>query len=394
MAKYEIVTDIGKKEFESLQALRSWGLKEQGLLACMYRDKDFMSLVNINQSFIEREDQNQSQIERLIRAININYRKCLYVSSESADGKFLIKLYERYNKSQCYQGYAWLLLRSVKYPESINQNVRKPSVDQKNIPPEVIIEVSQYLQGGQEAVQAKEEQFDTLIENITTQSDKIISEIKTSGDDVKSIEEDIRNLLNTNAQQFEDLKQEKEEQFNQLYGTSEKGWGKFNEKVKEEFENLKKAYNEEIQLQAPVKYWKKRIKKSRKNKKLSLIITLVSASIAVLGFLGIAYVEMNTTLSTLPFYKLAFCVFLAIFIIWFVYICVKVYLSFQHLQNEAEQKQVMVQVYLALLKEGASDQQKRALEQVMHRLFEPSFDGLTKEIMPPNLLNIKQLSGK
>ena len=155
---------------------------------------------------------------------------------------------------------------------------------------------------------------------------------------------------------------------------------------KNEMEQLRKTFREEIALRAPAEYWEtKRVGHQ--------LMTRIFGGISFgsIAFSAIALVYfIHDLLGKTPqgqapeSWKVAMLVLIGLFTVWGVRLLVRMFLSHLHLSTDAAERVVMVKTYLSLLEgDQLSDKQDRQL--ILQALFRPASDGIVKdEGLPPS----------
>ncbi len=164
---------------------------------------------------------------------------------------------------------------------------------------------------------------------------------------------------------------------------------------------VQKAFEESMQLQAPVKYWQdKAIKHGVAERKaitrLCLFFPIASILLGLSFWLAGAFVLKQPTGSQGVHPALYVVVsgglaILSTFGLWIGRILTKLYLSEHHLRNDASERAVMTTTYLALTRENAASETDRQI--ILTALFRNSPDGIVKDDGPSDI-NIATLLSK
>jgi hypothetical protein len=149
---------------------------------------------------------------------------------------------------------------------------------------------------------------------------------------------------------------------------------------KEEMEQLRKTFREEIALRAPADYWETK----RKDHQLMGRITGGLSFAAIAGSaVGLGFFVHDLLSNTLPgvapeSWKVAMLVLVGLFTVWGIRLVVRMFLSNLHLATDAAERVVMVRTYLSLLEgdrlSGGEDRQL-----ILQALFRPASDGIVKD---------------
>ena len=154
-------------------------------------------------------------------------------------------------------------------------------------------------------------------------------------------------------------------------------------------QNLKKAYEEALALRAPVDYWNKKALAHKKasSEYRSLIINQGwKYGVGLIAFLMALIWFTHAIIAPKDFAGYIGPATLGILVasvaLWVARICVRLYMSEHHLYIDAEERAVMVQTYLSLMKDEALEKDDRAL--VLAPLFRSSSDGIIKDDGAPD----------
>ncbi|MDI1269466.1 MAG: DUF6161 domain-containing protein [Polaromonas sp.] len=156
---------------------------------------------------------------------------------------------------------------------------------------------------------------------------------------------------------------------------------------KEEMEQLRKTFREEIALRAPAEYWETKRRGHELMGRITGGLSFASIAGAAIG-LGFFVHDLlgKTPQGTAPeSWKVAMLVLIGLFTVWGVRLLVRMFLSNLHLSTDAAERVVMVRTYLSLLEgnrlSGGEDRQL-----ILQALFRPASDGIVKdEGLPPSM---------
>lgn len=158
-------------------------------------------------------------------------------------------------------------------------------------------------------------------------------------------------------------------------------------------EDLKKAFEVDLSLKSAVKYWSDKARKHRKDAKNIISILTYFSPFALIVLAGIIFMiflasnSLNGDLIDKNFKYVISAIFITVFV-WGFRLAVKIWLSNHHLANDAEERVILVQTYLALMKDGGvpQDDDKKI---VMNSIFRQAADGVVKDDGMPNpILNL------
>lgn len=165
---------------------------------------------------------------------------------------------------------------------------------------------------------------------------------------------------------------------------------------KQEMENLRKTFREEIALRAPATYWDD---KRREHERLSKVMGAVSFTSIALSVLGLGWLIHDLLRTAQPnaapeAWRLAMVVLIGLFAVWGVRLVVRMFLSHLHLATDAAERVVMARTYLSLL-EGDRLASKEDRQLILQALFRPASDGIVKdEGVPFSLAEVLTRTGK
>lgn len=166
------------------------------------------------------------------------------------------------------------------------------------------------------------------------------------------------------------------------------------QELKRDLENTKKAFSEELALDAPVSYWATKRTHHQWVLWLMAVVTLIVASTAIYVFLCAAHTFSQKNIGQIPFLHLSTLLAISTAGIWLTRLCTKIFISNLHLRTDADERVTMIKTYLALLKtkEGPPENERQL---ILQTLFRPSSTGFIKEDGPAGLFElVKALNNK
>lgn len=172
------------------------------------------------------------------------------------------------------------------------------------------------------------------------------------------------------------------------------------EKNDTDLKGLKETYETHMALSAPTHYWKRKEVQHGRNI-LQVKKWLVSVSVITLLLLGVAawFILPETGVrDELPWRNLGLFLLVSTFCLWFVRLLVKLLLSNIHLLSDAQERVVMIQTFMAMLRHSESREKlaKEDIALVLAPIFKPSTTGVIKDDGGPMTLSdfISRLGGK
>lgn len=220
---------------------------------------------------------------------------------------------------------------------------------------------------------------DQSFEQLRNKAETLVGEKTLAYDELhRNYDEVAKNVATTadsQATNFSSAQEQRESDFQKLVTEH-----------KEEMEQLRKTFREEIALRAPADYWETKRKGHELMGRITgglsfsaIVGTAVGLSFFVHDLLG------NTPRGTAPeSWKVAMLVLIGLFTVWAVRLVVRIFLSNLHLATDAAERVVMVHTYLSLLEgDRLSGDEDRQL--ILQALFRPASDGIVKdEGLPPS----------
>lgn len=209
-----------------------------------------------------------------------------------------------------------------------------------------------------------------LVEHIS-QSEAKVNEFATKIDE----------LVNTKTTDFDSWDGENKESYNTWIEES-------TNKIKE----LEELYTEKLRLEAPATYWQKRASKMSERGNYSLLALVF---LVIIGAIIVITVFVNSPANVLPNIAkgdsnavrwLLVSVTAISLITYGIRSLAKVMYSFYHLARDAEEREQLTHLYLALMKDDKVDKEDRSI--VLQSLFSRADTGLLKDVSAPTMPGI------
>ncbi|MGD0037454.1 MAG: DUF6161 domain-containing protein, partial [Bacteroidota bacterium] len=182
------------------------------------------------------------------------------------------------------------------------------------------------------------------------------------------------------------------EQLEGLKKTKESELDTIAKEKREGLENLEKTYRNWIQIEAPVRYWKTRARNYRKRGWFWMALTVVFTLFVVEPLFYILYNTPDSFHGRLlqgdPLAIKSLIVFALIisFLTYLIRIAARMTLSSFHIERDAEEREQLTYVYLALSKEGKIDEKDKTI--ILQSLFSRVDTGILKEDSAPTMPSI------
>lgn len=154
---------------------------------------------------------------------------------------------------------------------------------------------------------------------------------------------------------------------------------------------VENTYLEAMRLQAPVEYWRKKAAEHERKEKaaasrLRLFFPGITVFLLIAFWIGGSIILTNAPQAGSPAPIAVYVVvsgalaFLATLAFWVGRLFTKLYLSEHHLRNDADERAIMTETYLALTHESAAADTDRPI--ILNALFRNTVDGIVKEEGP------------
>ncbi|APY06840.1 hypothetical protein BWZ20_00360 [Winogradskyella sp. J14-2] len=193
------------------------------------------------------------------------------------------------------------------------------------------------------------------------------------------------------TQKIDDLKTEKETNFDDWFVKSKKEFSEFDNSSKEKITDLEHTYEELLRLKKPAEYWNQRATKLNKEgwKAIYWLIGLVAFACVTLYLLlwltpdGMLLSFIKGQASAIK-WSIIYVTFIS-FLAFGIRALNKVAFSSFHLARDAEEREQLTYVYLSLIKDSAVDEKEKSL--IMQSLFSRADTGLLKGDSGPAMPN-------
>jgi Family of unknown function (DUF6161) len=198
------------------------------------------------------------------------------------------------------------------------------------------------------------------------------------------------------TQKIDQLKTEKETDFEDWFRKSKKEFTAFDNSSKEKIADLEHTYEELLRLKKPAEYWNQRATKLNKEgwKAIYWLVSLVAFACITLYLLlwltpdGMILSFIKGQVSAIK-WSIIYVTFIS-FLAYGIRALNKVAFSSFHLARDAEEREQLTYVYLSLIKDSAVDEKEKSL--IMQSLFSRAETGLLKGDSGPSMPN--DISGK
>lgn len=195
-------------------------------------------------------------------------------------------------------------------------------------------------------------------------------------------------------EKFDAWTQRTEERTDATIANHSSFFSKMTEHAIERHKELEKLYVEKLRLEKPAKYWETRAGKLR-NQGIIWSIILLLVLVAGLSYFTFLFTDwLKGQEVSLSLHSLQGAVLLAVIISTFVFsirVLSKLAFSSFHLQRDAEERQQLAYVYLALSNETSVDEESRKI--VLQALFSRAETGLLTSESGPTMPGVEGIAG-
>lgn len=190
-------------------------------------------------------------------------------------------------------------------------------------------------------------------------------------------------------QKVDELEKKKEELFDLWFGNSQNEYQEFHSKMVSDADEMKELFRDGLRFAGPVKHWRRRALKMKKDGAYWIKwLTVSSVGVALSLFLLLILIPEGMTRSLFAGEPVAikWAILYVTFISFMVYAVrtfAKLTFSSYHLARDAEEREQLTHVYLALKKDGNVEEKDRVL--ILQSLFSRAETGLLKDDSSPTL---------
>ncbi|HEY0066013.1 MAG TPA: DUF6161 domain-containing protein, partial [Flavisolibacter sp.] len=200
---------------------------------------------------------------------------------------------------------------------------------------------------------------------------------------------DAHQKVNENSTKIDELVTERKEAYDLWFSDTYSNFESFYKVANERISGLEDLYKQKLKLEAPAKYWTDRASKLRKEgyRWLTGLIACTGVAAGILIWIlnlisDGSFTQLFSKTSTAVKWSIALITLIS-FIAYAIRIIAKLTFSSFHLVRDAEEREQLTYVYLALQKEKGIDQTERHL--IMQSLFSRADTGLLKDDSSPTM---------
>ncbi len=329
---------------------------------------------NVATNYLEYDDRNFNHHWNPI-IFESNSKKDLY-SANSAEAHFLIQLHKKYPNA-IGGAHSFFMTRG-------NQQMNLSNVNHDTFIGHLL--AYEFDLQDETEIQKRRNSEKISLGKIRADYEKYIGEAESH----------IQNLTNKTSENYsehlsklDELELKKEELFDQWFGISKNQYQNFYSKMVSDAEGMKELFRDGLRFAGPVKHWRYRALKMKKDGAFWIKwLTGSSALVALSLFLLLIFIPEGMTASLFSGdpvaikWAIIYVTFVS-FMIYAVRTFARLTFSSYHLARDAEEREQLTHVYLALKKDGNVEEKDRIL--VLQSLFSRAETGLLKDDSSPTL---------
>ncbi len=242
---------------------------------------------------------------------------------------------------------------------------------------------------------AKKIYFETgKISNINAEKEALTNIKEEFGDLISQGDDHLNNIQKSYQEEKESI-QHRQQRARQQVRINIKRFRKFMQISKQNMKGFEDFYEKKLAMDSAVKYWTDQKIKSYKISGILFVVIIIASIFGIKYLFGISETIghnlldinntqiKNTSLNAIHYLPILHFAIISTFLIWFMRIIVKIFLSKLHSAEVAGEREMFIKSYLALLnehKDSIVDENDRQL--ILQSIFRPSNDGFITEEGP------------
>jgi hypothetical protein len=352
---------------------------------CVTKLVDFIS--KVDQKNENNRDREWTQVRNFIKKHQQGSEYKIF-TPELPQVSFLLQVYEDFQES--FNGaYDYLILGRIDREQLSSSSAKSDYMRG------ILLAYEFELQDHTELLQRRNNEKISL-GKLRSNFEDYLSEVETS---TSSYLRETKEKFDAHSEQIVETKNEKERLFDEWFGNSKQSFDTFDQESHNRVKELEDLYIQKLHFSAPVQYWIDRASDMRDDGKkwaiwFGLSIFVAAASLFIL--LWIVPDEMTAALfngePAAIKWTLLFITFIS-FLAYGVRTFAKLTFSSFHLARDAEEREQLTHVYLALKKDGNVEKEDRQI--ILQSLFSRAETGLLKDDSSPTMPGtfLEKLSG-
>jgi hypothetical protein len=366
------------KYFNKQQEL--WNKKEESLPNQLKQckshftqlSKQILNFINSNLESDSRAFQNNWQQLRQQLQANTAGRSFPVLTADSPTTDFLIDIYSNYRNSYG-SAYSYLIKNNVGNLNKRDQLMGCILAYEFDLQEHT--EIQQRRNNEKISLGLLRNKLEELLSETENSAQKIINETEKEFQEyVKAVDE---------------LKESKTGIFDKWFGKSKQDFTSFHESAKKDAKDLREVYREGLRFAGPVRYWEKRALEMKKNGAMWIKWFGAAVTVAALSIFFLLWLIPESMTASLFNGEPAAIKWTLLFITYISFLAYgvrtfsKLTFSSYHLARDAEEREQLTHIYLALKKDADVDEKDRTL--ILQALFSRAETGLLKDDSAPTM---------
>ncbi|MFC1536620.1 DUF6161 domain-containing protein [Pseudomonadota bacterium] len=223
--------------------------------------------------------------------------------------------------------------------------------------------------------------------------ENISKEFNTKLNDLDRKSKDVRTTADTLVQEASDFRTDQENQLGTLIQSYDEKLLQLEDNLEKKIQEIETFYEEKLRLKKPVDYWVSQQNFHEKERKKARTHTLVIGSIGVTTLLISYFFMFGLDFKAGDQWRLLPLGLIAMFFYWPVRLLVRKYLSHLHMEQDASERIVLTQEFLAMSRGDDNEEgikfssEERLL--ILNALFRHTQTGIVRDDgSPPNILDL------
>ena len=251
-----------------------------------------------------------------------------------------------------------------------------------------VLDAHEFMLGGESLVTSRSKAERKAVDEARMEFSKLIDQ---AAEQLVQSQRSFEQSQDEKQAQFDQYQNQSKDLFEGWFNSATKSYGEFSNKTEEGIKTLEALYREKLRLEMPAKYWNERASKLRWQSRfwIGLLIVLVAISVGVVVSLlkSISADEMLHIFedSGRAIKWSVLLVTMLSLLAFGVRVISKLAFSAFHLMRDAEEREQLVYVYLALTKENKEGTDAESRKLILQSLFSRADTGLLKDDASPTM---------
>ncbi|MES2762866.1 MAG: DUF6161 domain-containing protein [Bacteroidota bacterium] len=362
-----------------LKQIEGWEKLGENLPAELSESKRYFTIIrnHLDGLIISHRDADINQLQNIwnsnVNAVIASSMNLFPLKFNSPEVEFLLKVYQEYPSSF---NSAFSFITS---PSNINYNNKESFIGAILAYEFTLKDASKIVKRG-----AAERGSLKVLEN------ELETHFSEAENDLSEHIKMINDKYTEFTQKIDDLKNTKEKAYDDWFNKTSSNFNEFDNNSSTAIKSLETSYEELLRLKKPAEYWKSRAIELKKEGKTSLNWVIALVVIAVTVLYTLLWLTPDVMMksffsddrSTAVRWSIIFITLIS-FLAFGIKVLVKISFSSFHLSRDAEERERLTYVYLAMVKDSSIDKEDRHL--IMQSLFSRADTGLLKDDSSPTM---------